>query len=911
MRSFLPTRPKSDKDPVTHPANSGMTADEPDAGVRKEAEGGPVEKASEPGTGSSTPEAGSTNWDPGSGPTGTDSAEEHADSAEPGADSGKPNAESSTPDSGATEASLRSPERRTPSLVSRCPHCGTPVEGMEDVYCCSGCETAAAIIRGAGLESYYQEREALPPRPEGDSADWNAVPVSVGEDGLAEIRLQVDGLRCASCVWVTENVLQRTRGVDEATLSYATGRARIRWDPGTVALGEVVGRISTLGYRPRILGEESGPDTDLLVRLGVSAFAAMNIMMLSAALYTGWLGGMDPRYVVLFQWISLALAAPVAIWCAEPFFVAAWSGLRNRVLHMDLPIALGVAVLFAHGVVVTVTRSGDTYLDSMGMLVALLLTGRVLESRGRRRAAEAATAMAASAPATARRRVGNAVEVVPADELEPGDRMDVASGEELAADGIVVGGQGSLKMALLTGEAEPVTVATDSRVVAGSVLVDGFLTVQVTAVGRETVLQQMADQLRLSADRGVKPAFTDRIAPWFTGATLAVAAATFLGWFLAAGMEKAILTFVAVLVVACPCALALSRPLAAAAGLGAAARRGLLFRSGDALLEMEDVDLVALDKTGTVTAGDLTVVQAPPEALRVASGLERFSAHPIGRAITRAAVDAGIPLPNATDVQEEAGFGIRGRIDGQYWQIRSRGPGRVLVRGDEMEWEILLGDRVRDDSRATVEALESMGREVMLLTGDVEEPAERIAREAGIDVALPRMTPDRKAQWIRDRRDGGRNVLFAGDGMNDGPGLAQANVGIAMGTGAASSILVADGVISLPTLKPLLAGFRAAHAARRSIVQNQRRSIAYNVGAVTVAAAGLINPLIAAILMPLSSGMVIWGASRVEKALAEDRALEPERASMPDEGPAEGVAAVGDRAPEHLAPPDRDLKRKI
>ena len=219
---------------------------------------------------------------------------------------------------------------RDPPSISRCPHCGTPVEGSEDVYCCSGCEMAASIIRGAGLESYYEDREGFPPRPGGESGDWDAYPGTVAEDGMADIRLQVDGLRCASCVWVTENVLQRTEGVGEATLSYATGRATVRWDPKRVGLGAVAGRISALGYRPRILGEEGAPDTDLLIRLGVAAFAAMNIMMLSAALYTGWLGGMDPRYVALFQWISLALAAPVAIWCAEPFFVAAASGLRGR-----------------------------------------------------------------------------------------------------------------------------------------------------------------------------------------------------------------------------------------------------------------------------------------------------------------------------------------------------------------------------------------------------------------------------------------------------------------------------------------------------------------------------------------------------------------------------------------------------
>jgi len=726
---------------------------------------------------------------------------------------------------------------------------------------------AAAIIQGAGLESYYQEREALPPRPEGGSGDWGSIPVTVGEDGLAEIRLQVDGLRCASCVWVTENVLQRTEGVEEATLSYATGRARVRWDPEKISLRDVAGRINTLGYRPRILGEESVPDTDLLVRLGVATFAAMNIMMLSAALYSGWLGGMHPRYVTLFQWISLALAAPVAIWCAEPFFIAAWTGLRHRILHMDLPIALGVTVLFVQGVYVTIA-GGDSYLDSMGMLVTLLLAGRVLESRGRRRASEAATAMAATAPATARRRIGDAIQVVPAEELKPGDLLDVASGEELAADGIVIGGRGSVRMALLTGEAEPVEVSEESRVVAGSVLADGFLTVRVTAVGRETVLQQMADQLRLSADRGVKPTFTDRIAPWFTGATLVLAGATFLGWFIFAGFEKAVLTFVAVLVVACPCALALSRPLAAAAGLGAAARRGLLFRSGDALLELEGVDLVALDKTGTVTAGDLEVVEATDEALRVASGLERFSGHPIGRAIVRSAVDRGIPLPVAEDVREEAGFGIRGRLDGVEWEIRSGGPGKVLLLGEGRErWAISLGDRVREDSRYVVEAIRATGREVVLMTGDVAEVAERMAGESGISEALAGMTPSDKADWIRARRDEGRRVLFVGDGLNDGPGLAQADVGVAMGTGAASSILLADGVISLPSLMPLLAGFRAGKAARRSVRQNQLRSIGYNIVAVTLAAAGVVNPLVAAVLMPISSGYVIWGAYRVEHSV--------------------------------------------
>jgi cation-transporting P-type ATPase A/B len=246
----------------------------------------------------------------------------------------------------------------------------------------------------------------------------------------------------------------------------------------------------------------------------------------------------------------------------------------------------------------------------------------------------------------------------------------------------------------------------------------------------------------------------------------------------------------------------------------------------------------------------------------------------------------------AEEVQEEAGFGIRGTVDGKLWEIKSGGPGKVLVRGgvaaagdatrerrgedkrgrenrgeQEVSWAITLGDRVREDSRATVEEILVSGRKVVLVTGDVQEAADRMASEAGIDKALARMDPTEKADWIRAHRDRGEVVLFAGDGMNDGPGLAQADVGIAMGTGAASSILVADGVISVPSLRPILAGFRAAEAAADSIRKNQVRSIVYNIAAVSFAAAGMVNPLIAAILMPLSSGMVIWGASRVEKAV--------------------------------------------
>ncbi len=746
----------------------------------------------------------------------------------------------------------------------RCPHCGTPVEGPDDLYCCTGCEVAAELIRGAGLEQYYERREAFAPRPGPLAAGWDTIPVATEADGTASCRLQVDGLRCASCVWVTEHLLRATPGVVEATVSYATGRATLRWNPTAANLGELAGRIAALGYHPRLLGEETTFDRELLLKLGVAAFAAANIMLMYVALYAGWWGEMDARFVVLFQWASLILATPVALWCAAPFFIGAVNGLRNGLLHMDLPIALGVTVLYVHGAVATALRA-HAYLDSLAMLVALLLAGRMLESRGRRRAAEAAVSLAASVPTTAKRASAGTVDVVPSAALQPGDRIDVGAGEEIAADGRVSHGSGRVRMALITGEAEPVEVTVGGEVVAGSVLIDGAVSVVVEAVGRDTVLQQMAEMLRLAADRGTRPTSADRIAPWFTGVTLLVASATFLWWLYAAGMETALTRCVAVLVVACPCALALSRPLAAAAGLGAAARRGLLFRSADALLDLERVDLAALDKTGTVTEGSLVVVQADDATLRIAAGLERYSSHPIARAVIDEASRRGIALPQGTDIEETPGLGIAGTVDGRRWNLRAGGPGEVRVIDDGGTARLLrLGDAVRPDSGRVVDALQKLGLEVALLTGDHPDVAQRIARETGIDTVLSRIDPTAKAAWVNARREEGRRVLFAGDGLNDGPGLAAADVGVAMGRGAASSVLVADGVISSGSLAPIPVGIHAARACRRAIRTNQIRSIGYNILAVSAAAIGWVNPLVAAVLMPLSSAMVIWGASRVE-----------------------------------------------
>ncbi|MFT4625071.1 MAG: Cu2+-exporting ATPase [Myxococcota bacterium] len=734
-----------------------------------------------------------------------------------------------------------------------CRHCGTLVDSGP--YCCGGCEAAAQILAGAGLDDWYEQRQGFAPRPMPLDGAWADVVLETGPDGCTA-RLAIDGLRCASCVSVTERLLQSQPGVSHAQVSYATGRAVVRWDPAQTDLGRIVHRIAAIGYRPRPLHAQVTIDRDLLMRLGVAAFCTLNLMTLTAAVYVGWAQGMDEGWADLFRWGTLLLASPVALWSAQPFLTGAVRGVAARTLHMDVPIALAVALLYGHGLWATVHHQ-DGYLDSLAMLVTLLLAGRLLEARSRRRVQDAVGALAAQLPSRARRIVGDAVEEVPPSALVEGDRVEVPSGAEIPADGVVLEGRSSVRMALLTGESEPRSVAPGDAVVAGGLCEGPPLRVLVTAVGERSLLGRMAAALEGSLEQDQR---TDALASWFTGGTLLAAGLTTVLWW-PHGVDRVLQHVVAVLVVACPCALALSRPLIGAAGLAAAARHGLLLRSIDGLLRLGEVREVALDKTGTITRGTLAVAAATDEALRIASGLERSSDHPVARAIVSEAIARGIPLPTGRDVVETVGVGIRGTVDGQMWTVRAGAPGVVLVEAGTVVHTVRLRDVPRDDAGAAIASLKATGLPVTVLTGDSEAIAQRVAAQVGVP-AIAGLDPLEKAAWLRARSG---PTLFVGDGLNDGPALSAAYVGLAMGSGASASILVADGVVARDGLGPVAAGLRIAAATQQAVRRSLGRSIAYNLVAVGAAMAGLVNPLVAAVLMPISSLLVVAEAARLER----------------------------------------------
>ncbi|MCB9664205.1 MAG: heavy metal translocating P-type ATPase metal-binding domain-containing protein [Alphaproteobacteria bacterium] len=758
---------------------------------------------------------------------------------------------------------------------SPCPHCGTMVEGPEGTFCCHGCEAAAAILADAGLQGWYVQRDQPAPRPGGDPGiAWDAVPTTAHPDGTCSLELTVGGLRCASCVWVTEKLLERTDGVLQAHVSYATGHAEVRFDPGRVQVATLAGRIAGLGYTPRPGGSHAALDRDLLLRLGVATFGALNVMGMSVAVYAGWIDGMEARWAQLFRWCTLLLATPVVTWSAAPFFQGAWRALRHRLLHMDLPVALAVGLLYAHGLVATL-RHADGYLDSVTMLVALLLAGRVLEARGRGRAVEAATALAAAVPRTARRVTGRGVEVVPSSALQPGDAVELGLGDELPADGVVVAGRGAVRMALLTGESRPVPVAPGDALVAGAVVEEGSLRLGITRVGDATLVARMAADLVRAAGAPREPSAADRLAPAFTAGTLTVALLTFAAVAVSSGLDAAVARTAAVLVVACPCALALAVPLVGTAGIGALARRGLLVRDLGTLERLARVDRVVLDKTGTLTGGRPEVVEAPDEALRLAAGLERSSRHPAAHAVLEAAVARGIALPSAVDVVERPGVGIDGRVDGRVVQVRAAPGGglRVLADGQEVG-RIALADRPRPDAAASVEALRQLGVEVELLSGDDEAIVDEVGRALGADRAAGRQLPADKVAHVEALAAAGHHVLFVGDGLNDAPALAAAEVGVAMASGAAPSVLAAHAVLASERLGPIAAALVVAPVVQRRVRLALLRSVVYNVVAVAAAVAGWIDPLVAAVLMPLSSGLVLLTAATVEGRVARATTLQ-------------------------------------
>jgi len=786
-------------------------------------------------------------------------------------------------------------------------------DGKALVFCCAGCLAVFRLLRQEGLEDFYVRRRGWNPGP---AEPWApATRTDFGEGapsprGGVEAALAVSGMRCAACAWLIERHVTRTAGVLEARMNYATCRLFVRWDPAVVDLGAVAARVGALGYTPlpddAALFEEAADRErrDLLARLGTAAFFSSQLMMYTAALYAGWFQGIDARTHLLFRAAAVLLAVPVVFYSGYPFLANAATSLLRRAPGMDLLVSLGACSAFAASAAALFT-GGEVFADTAAMIVTFVLAGRYLEARARAAALAAVARMLRLLPRRARRLrpagggPSRAVEMVSLSDLAAGDEIEVAPGERIPVDGRVREGESEVDESILTGEATPVTKRRGDEVMAGTANGAGRLVVEALRTGGDTVLSQIVRAVeRARESRAPIQRIADRWAALFVPAVVA-AAALAAGWRLLSGgsLLSALPPAISVLVVACPCALGLAAPLALVAASLRAHAAGVLVREGAVLETAARVDAVFLDKTGTVTEGRPRVTEVlawglPPSAvLRIAAALEAPAEHPLAKAVARAALERGVTPPLAEAWAAHAGEGVEGIVDGVPCRLgrpafvaaagtalprpveealaACTGRGEtvlLLARGGEVVGLLAASDPVRPEAAAVVRTLREAGLEPTLLSGDTEGAARRVAREAGIGRVVAPADPARKASIVGEAKRQGKTVLFVGDGVNDAPALAAADVGVAMGSGAGVAAAGAGAVLLRDDLRTLPAFLSTARAAARAVRGNLAWAFSYNLVAIPAAAAGLLHPILAAAFMAASSLLVAANSLRLRRA---------------------------------------------
>ena len=797
------------------------------------------------------------------------------------------------------------------STQKACFHCGLPVpddveltveiEGEVRPMCCMGCQAVAQAIVDNGLEDYYRHRtakaqvgEALVPDAlrelevyDNDTLQQSFVHVREGD--IREAALILEGIVCAACVWLSERHVGALDGVLAFHVNYSTHRAQVTWDNSRIHLSDILRAISEIGYHahPFDPGRQEALQKKernrALRRIGIAGVGTMQVMMMAVAMYLGDYQGMDDGIRRLLRWASMIVTIPVIGYSGQAFFQSAWRDLRQGRLGMDVPVSLAIGIAFVASVWATWSDTGHVYYDSVTMFIFFLLIGRTLEMTARHKAGQVAEELVKLMPATAHRITADGIESVPVAELRIGDRLVVKPGEVVPTDGVVVEGGSSVNEALLTGESLPRVKRIGDEVIGGTINTESPLTIEVDRVGQDTVLAGISRLLeRAHAEKPRVAEFANRVAGWFVAGLLLVASVVFLYWYLHRP-EDALWITLSVLVITCPCALSLATPVALTAATGSLTARGVLTTRGHALETLARTTDMIFDKTGTLTWGRLRLVSVSVLAdaeeqwlRRLAAGLEGYSEHPVAEALREAVEPLGVEV-----VEAETGRGVTGRFDGDWYRLGSlefirewhrgleqaEGEGTTiyLASRDALLAVFHLSDEPRPDAQRIVRELEGMGVVVHLLSGDNSAAVASIAKRLGIEHWRAEQLPQDKLDYLRALQAEGRIVAMVGDGVNDAPVLAGAQVSIAMGKGAQLAQASADMVLLSNDLGVLPYSVEMARKTLKVIRQNIAWAIGYNLTALPLAAAGYIQPWMAAIGMSGSSLFVVLNALRLKE----------------------------------------------
>lgn len=801
-----------------------------------------------------------------------------------------------------------------PAADVACAHCGLAVpsgllaEGREEQFCCGACSTAYHAIRACGLDRYYEylhaagasraeARSTGKQYEEFDDPAFHTLYCVESVEGRKQVVLLIEGMHCAACVWLLERVPTVVPGCIEVRADFGLNTATILFDPSVTPLSRIASCIDRLGYACHPLRERSAREARVrenraaIMRIGIAGALMGNTMLVALALYGGMFSGMEQAFSEYFRWISAGMGVLAVCWPGSVFLRGAMSSLRMRTPHMDVPIALALCVGLLHGLMNTIRGTGEVYFDTLATLVFLLLIGRWIQQRQQRRAADSVEMLFSMTPAHASLIEGEKVRRVPVEALQPGDIVEVRAGESAPVDGVIIQGRTTLNNSFLTGESRPIEAMVGDRACAGTVILASPIRLRVETTGRATRLGQLLDMVEDHARRKAPIVrLADTLAARFVLVVLALAAAT-LGVWLFIAADQAIEHAVALLIITCPCALGLATPLAIVVGVGRAARRGILIKGGEAVEVLAGRGVVVLDKTGTLTLGALRVAGyvGANHLKPILAAVEATCSHPAARAIAESWPAAGEHL--RVEASHTLGAGIRAQVNdgandhdvivGSVRFVLDSLPEASRTLNEELQEGlaqaiasqrtpvlaafdgvpaalIMLADQPRAEAPEALRALKVLGWRPILLSGD--DP--RIARSVGIALGFePQdieggVSPEGKAERVRLLAAQGP-VVMVGDGVNDAAALAAATAGVAVQGGAEAALGAADAFLSRPGLGPLVELFRGCRSTLKVIRRNLAASLIYNVIFGSLAMTGLVNPLVAAVLMPLSSITVV------------------------------------------------------
>ena len=789
-----------------------------------------------------------------------------------------------------------------------CTHCNLTFS--EDVmitennhyFCCKGCQGVYHLLNDEGLSTFYDKLGDTKLQPatqettdleKFDLDGFKNKYIKTNEDELDEIHLIIEGIHCSACVWLNEKVLHKLDGVLEASINYTNNKAKIVWDPSTVKLSKIIQTIRSIGYNaypydPR-LQEERAINTrkTYYTRILVAVFGAMNIMWLAIAHYAGYFSGIEQSFKNILNVAQFILATPVLFYSGWVFFRGAYYGYKNKIVNMDTLVASGALFAYIYSIYAMLTQRGEVYFDSVVMIVTFVLVGKYLEVLSKKHAVDTLDGLMGSTPTEVTTLKENVKSLISVENIIIGDVIELKPGEKVVIDGKVISGQASFDVSSLTGENEPVYKKVDDDILSGSICLDSVVQYEATADASTSLLSSIVSLLEDSISK--KPRIeqlANTISGYFSSIILVIALLTFAGWYFFEGsFEQALIVGISVIVIACPCALGLATPMATLVGVSMAAKRGILFKEATFLETMAKSDVLAIDKTGTLTEGKPTVLKVElldgfDPALLLA--LVKTSNHPISKGLQsylESEYKALSPLV-LDDIKSIEAKGVKA----SYQSKQLLGGNAALMEEEQIEVNNIstqnslfffsingilvarfeLSDTLRVGAKEAIQNIQNLGIKVVMLTGDHEASAKKVAAQVGIEHVHARLLPADKAKFIADYHDSDHVLVMVGDGVNDAIALASSDIAIAMGKGADVAINVSDVVLLDEKIESIYEAFTLSRRTFRAVKENLGFSLLYNVIAVPLAILGFVNPLVAALSMSLSSLIVVGNSMRIK-----------------------------------------------